>query len=164
MPGPVQERRQEHVAGRAGRRGSHICQMGLYHRLGATGRKEQRIGVAYLLNALGFVWSLMVVLLLSEPLEVTGRNLLFADPERASTWAVQLCHDWSTSGLARRQTSWWWVSFTAENYGTGDLGCYRSQLEVWQVASGSNVILGIWSEETIILVNISTTKSRQTYP
>lgn len=96
MPGPVQERRQEHVAGRAGRRGSHIClhwqqqpgglapallelqesdllqpheqsaalravhkppcgQMGLYHCLGATLQKEQRIGVAYLLSALGFV-------------------------------------------------------------------------------------------------------------
>ena len=107
--------------------------------LRATAQKEQRIVVVYLPNALVFVWSLIIVLLLSEPLEVMGRNLLFSDPERASTWAVQLGHNWSTSGLARGQTCWWWVSFTAESYGTGDFGWYKSQLEAWQMASGSNM-------------------------
>lgn len=47
-----------------------------------TMQKEQRMGVVYLLNVLGFVWSLIVVLLLSEALEVTGRSFLFADPKR----------------------------------------------------------------------------------
>lgn len=191
VPGPVQERRQEHVASRVGRKGAHIClhwqqqpdrsapsllelqpcaprawppaaswperSPQSYAQVTlrtdgtvptspaeptswrATTPKEQRIRVVYLLNVLGFVWSLVIVLHFSEPLEVMGRNLLFADPERVSTWAVQLCHDWSNSGLARRQTCWWWVSFNAENYGTGNFGCYKSQLEVWQEASGSNL-------------------------
>lgn len=192
MPGSVQERSREHIAGRVGRKGAYTCLIDssnlidwLHHSWSSsllphepdplqlmtralpselcytpwtngtlptslaettalrttTIQKEWRIGVVHLVNVLGFVWSLTIVLLLSEPLEVMGEIRHLQIQKRHQN---ELCSsDMTETLLVLSEHRPVGGKFYCWNLWEWWFWCYKSQLEVWQVASGSNVILGI---------------------